>query len=55
MVHTHNRIVLRHRKDEIMPSTAIWMDLEITILSEAQRTTNTIWYHLYVKSKTRHK
>ena len=36
VVHTHNRIVLRHRKDEIMPSTAIWMDLEITILSEAR-------------------
>ena len=34
MVHTNNRILLSHKKDEIMPSTAIWMDLEIIILSE---------------------
>ena len=31
---------------------AIWMDLEITILSEvSQRKTNIIWYHSYVESK----
>ena len=31
---------------------AIWMDLEIIILSEVSQTkTNIIWYHLYVESK----
>ena len=34
-----------------MPFAATWIDLEIIILSEVrQRQTNTIWYHLYVKS-----
>ena len=38
--------------NEIMPSAATWMDLEIIILSEERkRKTNTIWYHLYVESK----
>ena len=32
---------------------ATWMDPEIIILSEVKkRKTNTMWYHLYVKSKT---
>ena len=36
-----------------MPSAATWMDLEIIILSELSQTkTNSIWYHLYVESKT---
>ena len=36
-----------------MPFAATWMDLEIITLSEiSQRKTNTIRYHLYVKSKT---
>ena len=40
------------KKNEIIPSAATWMDLEIIILSEvSQRKTNTIWYHLYVESK----
>ena len=35
-----------------MPLAAIWVDLEIIILSEAsQKKINTVWYHLYVKSK----
>ena len=34
-----------------MPFAATWIELEIIILSEVrQRQTNTIWYHLYVKS-----
>jgi len=38
------------KKNEIMPSAATWMDLEIIILSEVIQT-NTIWHHLYVESK----
>ena len=44
------------KKNEIMPFAAIWMDLEIIILSKVcQKETNTIWYHLYVESKIWHK
>ena len=40
------------KKNEIMPSAATWMPLEMITLSEVRkRKTNTIWYHLYVKSK----
>ena len=40
------------KKNERMSFAATWMDLEIIILSEVRkRKTNTIYYHLYVKSK----
>ena len=32
--HTHNEILLGHKKNEIMPFTTMWMNLEIIILSE---------------------
>ena len=34
VVHICNGILLSHEKNEIMPLTATWMDLEIIILSE---------------------
>ena len=51
-IHTHNGILLSHKKSEILSFATTWMDVEITILSEiSQRKTNIIWYHLYVESK----
>ena len=40
VAHTYNGILLSHKKKEIMPFAAIWMDLEIIILHEiSQRKT----------------
>ena len=45
------------KKNEIMPLvlTATWINLEIILGEVRMRKTNTIWYHLYMKSKTWHK
>ena len=45
MVYMHNGILLIHKKNEIMPFEATWMDLEIILLSEVCRTEKGI-YHM---------
>ena len=37
MVHIYDRILLSHKKNEIMLFAATWMQLEITILSEVSQ------------------
>ena len=43
------------KRSEIMPFAAIWMDLEIIILSEVSQKEKNIIHHLYVESKIGHK
>ena len=48
----YNGILLIHKKKEIMPFAATWMDLEIIILSEVSQTKKDILYDIiYVESK----
>ena len=43
------------KKNEIIPFTATWMDLESVILSEvSQRGRNILWHPVYVESKKIH-
>ena len=38
MVHIYDGLLLSHKKNEIMPFVATWMDLEIVIVSEVSQT-----------------
>ena len=42
--HIHNGILLNHKKNEIMPFSATWIDLEIIILSEVSQTKKDKYY-----------
>ena len=46
MVHTYNGILLSHKKYEIMPCAATWMQLEIIILIEVSQRKRQIPYDI---------
>ena len=54
MEDTHNGILLSHKKDEIMPFAAIWIDLEMIKLSEVNSViiymTESLWCTLETKT-----
>ena len=37
VVHKYNGVLLRHKKNKIMPFAATWMQLEILIVSEVSQ------------------
>ena len=51
MVHIYNGILFSHKKKEVMPFVATWMDLEMTILSEASQKDKYHIISLYVELK----
>ena len=42
VVHIYNVILVSHKKNEIMPSAATWMELNLIILSEMGQIKKTI-------------
>ena len=56
MAHIYSGVLLSHKKNEIMPFAAIWMDLDIVILREVSQTkTNITRYPLYMEHEKGYK
>ena len=53
MVYVHNGVLLSHKQEKILPFAVMWKELEGIMLSEQvrKRKTNTVRYHICVKSK----
>ena len=54
VLHTYNGILLSHKRDEIMPFAAIWIDLEMIKLREVIQSfiymTESLWCTLETKT-----
>ena len=51
----HNGILLSHKKNEVMPFAATWMDLEIIIISEVSQTEKDKYHMILLIFKKRYK
>ena len=52
VVHVYNGILLSHKKNEIMPFAATWMQLEMSILSKSERGRQTPYDITYMQNLT---
>ena len=48
VVHIYNGILFSHKKNEIMPFVATWMNLEIVILSEVSQTQKDKYHMIFL-------
>ena len=44
VVYIHDGLLLSHKKNDILPFAATWMDLEVTILSEVSQAEKDKYY-----------
>jgi len=51
VVHVYNGMLFSHKKNEIMPLAATWMELEVIVLSEVSQRKQIPPYHLYMESE----
>ena len=51
VVHIYSGILLSHKKNEIMPFVATWMNLDIVILSEVSQTEKDKYHMISLKSR----
>ena len=61
-IHLHNGILLSHKRNEIVPFVATWLDLETLILSEVTQKekdkyhmVSHIWYLIYSTNEPFHR